>query len=170
MIRRGTIGVAMSWECGWLSDAPAFSPWFLKIRMYLNRLSLIRSRYRCLYAMMTSLTWKSLSSGRGVSWSGVSTMTSWAPTPFTEWNSWLTWRRTSPSTDRAGYLFGTQRIHQPAEFAAPSFRYARISGGVMCSWPMQNGHFSGGVGRDSNLNSPGRFERTVEKTTHVSVT
>src|SRR5207244_1475424 len=41
----------MSCECGWEIDAPARSPWFLKIRMYLNRLSRIRSSYRCLYAV-----------------------------------------------------------------------------------------------------------------------
>src|SRR2546430_6685157 len=95
----------MSCECGWEIDAPARSPWFLKIRMYLNRLSRIRSRYRCLYEVMISCTWNSLCRDRWCSCYGVSTMTSCAPTPFTLWNSWVTWRWTSPSTCRAGYLF-----------------------------------------------------------------
>ena len=33
-----SISVATIWERGWEIDAPAFSPWFLEIRMYLNRL------------------------------------------------------------------------------------------------------------------------------------
>src|SRR2546427_638472 len=119
---RGALVVPMSCECGWEIDAPARSPWFLKIRMYLNRLSRIRSRYRYLYAVMISCTWNSLCMDRWCSCSGVSSMTSCAPTPFTLWNSWLTWRWTSPSTCRAGYLFGTHRIHHPGPFGTPSFR------------------------------------------------
>ncbi len=40
----------------------------------------------------------------------------------------------------------------------------------MCSWPTQNGHFAGSVFRAPAGASCGRFPRTVEKTTHVSVT
>src|SRR5438552_4166159 len=116
------IAVAISCGCGWERDGPARSPGFLKIRMYLNRLSRIRSRYRCLYAVMISCTWNSLCMERWCSCSGVSTMISCAPTPFTLWNNWLTRRWTSPSTCNAGYLFGTQRIHHPGPLGTPSFR------------------------------------------------
>ncbi len=36
----GTMGVAMSWECGCSSEAPAASPWFLKIITYSSRVVL----------------------------------------------------------------------------------------------------------------------------------
>src|SRR3989475_12892598 len=128
MIRRGTIGVAISWEWVWVWEAPAFSPWFLKIRMYLNRLSFVRSWYRCLYAVMISWTWKSLSSFIVASCSGVSTITSWAPTPFTEWKSCRTRRWTSPSASKGGNVVGARRIHPPAPFLRPSFRDPRLVG------------------------------------------
>ena len=44
-----------------------------------------------------------------------------------------------PSMVRAGNLFGTTRSDHPGEFGAPLFLYARISGGVVYSFPLQKG-------------------------------
>ena len=52
----GMIGVAMSWECGCSSDAPAASPWFLNTRTYSKRGSFLRSSSRSRKASSTSAT------------------------------------------------------------------------------------------------------------------
>ncbi len=49
-------------------------------------------------------------------------MTSWAPTPATEWKTWFTRRSTSPSMVRAGNLLGTHRTHQPGALGSPLSR------------------------------------------------
>jgi hypothetical protein len=40
---------------------------------------------------------------------------------------------------RAGNLFGTTRSDHPGEFGPPLFLKARISGGVVYSFPLQKG-------------------------------
>jgi len=66
-------------------------------------------------------------------------------------------------------LFGTQRIDQLGPSGFPPSRYARTSGGVMVSWPSQNGQLSFGVASFEFRKAPGRWERAAEKTTHVGV-
>ena len=79
-------------------------------------------------------------STRSRSWRGVSMITSCAPTPFIR--SWtpIPLRSSSPSMRSAGNLFGTTRTSQPGRLGGPPpGRSARISGGVLLSFPSQKG-------------------------------
>src|SRR5271155_5719241 len=92
-------------------------------------------------------------------------MTSCAPTPFILSNRPSPSRSKSPSMPSAGNLLGTTRTVQPGVFAPPLLRpYTRISGGVLASWPGQNGQFfplGNGVTL-SRRKSFGRLPRSVE--------
>jgi hypothetical protein len=65
---------------------------------------------------------------------------------------------------RAGNLFGTTRSFHPEVFAPPPFRpYTSTSGGVLDSFPAQNGQFFGSFAMTlSRRKSFGRFPRSVE--------
>src|SRR5438093_4872497 len=79
-------------------------------------------------------------SARSRSWRGVSMITSCAPTPFIR--SWtpIPLRSSSPSMRSAGNLFATTRTSQPGRLGGPPpGRSARISGGVLLSFPSQKG-------------------------------
>src|SRR5271163_2190 len=92
-------------------------------------------------------------------------ITSCAPTPFILSNRPSPSRSKSPSMPSAGNLLGTTRTVQPGVFAPPLLRpYTRISGGVLASWPGQNGQFfplGNGVTL-SRRKSFGRLPRSVE--------
>src|SRR5205807_1388108 len=84
-------------------------------------------------------------------------------------------RSRSPSMASAGNLFGTTRTHQPGELpGASGGRYDSTSGGVIDSFPGQNGQFGLNAGlpvRSSpTLKSVGRLLRSVAITTHSLVT
>src|SRR3989442_6597157 len=96
-------------------------------------------------------------------------MTSWAPTPSTDTSRPSRCSRTSPDRSSAGNLFGTHRILQPGPSAVPPSRYARTSGGVIPSWPSQNGQSAFGVASFGFRKTPGRWDRAAEKTTQVGV-
>jgi len=66
-------------------------------------------------------------------------------------------------------LFGTHRIDQPGPSGFPRSRYARTSGGVIVSWPSQNGQLSFAVASFGFRKAPGRWERAAENTTQVDV-
>jgi len=51
----------------------------------------------------------------------------------------------------------------------PAIRYARTSGGVIVSWPSQNGQLSFAVASFGFRKAPGRWERAAENTTQVDV-
>src|SRR5439155_1249461 len=70
--------------------------------------------------------------------------------------------RTSPTRSSAGNLFGTHRIDQPGPSGFPLSRYARTSGGVMVSWPSQNGQRSFDIASFEFRKAPGRWERAAE--------
>lgn len=73
----GMNGKATAWECGWLSDVPAGTPWFLNIVTYLMCGSF--SSVSILFFQMVSVCVSSSAVQLGCSWSGVSMMTSWWP-------------------------------------------------------------------------------------------
>src|SRR6266576_6417654 len=99
-------------------------------------------------------------------------ITSWAPMPFMRSNSPSPSRSSVPSTCSAGNLFGTTRSSHPGVLGAPpSWRYERISGGVIASRPGQNGHSSRAmIAARSKRKSFGRFCRSVEMITQRPVT
>jgi len=69
----------------------------------------------------------------------------------------------------AGNLLGTTRISHPGELgAAPGGRTAKISGGVLSSFPVQNGQNVPGGSTSSRgmMKSPGRLPRSTEMITH----
>src|SRR5271168_1095333 len=119
---------------------------------------------RSRYAHSTSSSARSGSVASVAAWSGVSIITSCAPTPFILSNNPSPSRSSSPSIPSAGNLFGTTRMLQPAVFAAPPLRpYTRISDGVLPSLPGQNGQFFGLFATTlSRKKSFGRFPRSVE--------
>src|SRR2546426_5882302 len=96
-------------------------------------------------------------------------MISCAPTPSTLTDGPSRCSRTSPTRSNVGNLFGTHRIDQPSPSGFPRSRYARTSGGVIVSWPSQNGQLSFGVVSFAFRKAPGRWELAAEKTTHVGV-
>src|SRR5579862_2612006 len=148
--RLGTIGRAISWEWGCASDAPACRPWLRNSSRYLNRGSPSRSRYRSRYIHSTEASWSGAITPGCAAWSGVSTMTSCAPTP--PMPSYMPSQVTSvePSMRSAGYLFGTTRTCQPGvSGAVPGRRIAAISGGVVVSRPSQNGQLADGAASGS---------------------
>ncbi len=72
-------------------------------------------------------------------------MTSCAPTPFMRSCTPKPLRSRFPSMRSAGNLFGTTRTSQPRWFGPlPLWRTAMISGGVLLSFPSQNGQKPGG--------------------------
>src|SRR5947209_148898 len=70
---------------------------------------------------------------------------------------------------RAGYLLGITRIDQPGPFGGePELRTAMISGGVLSSFPSQNGQNElGGTASRSGVKSIGRPLRSVAMMTHL---
>ncbi len=100
---------------------------------------------------------------------GVSTITSWSPTPVRNvWNP-STRRRTSPSGVSAANRFATDRTSQPPPGAASR----SVSAGVLTSLPGQKGHSaarSGSTGlAPTFVNSSGRLARSVAKITQSPV-
>jgi hypothetical protein len=76
-------------------------------------------------------------SGSISSWRGVSTITSWWPTPSISRNSGPAWRRSgAPSGTTAGNLLGTTRTDHPSPLASA---IVSSSGGVCASLPRQRG-------------------------------
>src|SRR5579884_2564906 len=170
--RFGTIGSAMSCECGWESEAPADLPWLRKSSRYLKRSSRSRSRYRSRYIHRTET---SCAGGITAGWSvcrGVSMITSWAPTPPMPSKTPSAVTSVDPSMRRAGYLFATTRTCQPGSSGfVPGRRIAAISGGVRASRPSQNGHVSEALACTSPRGkSVGRAARSVAMITHRRVT
>jgi len=99
-----------------------------------------------------------------VSCSGVSTITSCAPTPSMRVNIPTPLRAVSPSMRRAGYLLDTTRTRHPGALAwLPSPRTLKISGGVCSSRPSQKGQRSRSAISSPNLpmKSVGRAARSV---------
>src|SRR5262249_41741541 len=77
----------------------------------------------------------------------------------------------SPSMPNAGNLFGTTRYDQPGVFGAlPGGRPARISGGVLSSWPAQKTQLTSRGWTGSGPKSDGRRARSVEMMTHRPTT
>src|SRR5215470_11656852 len=77
----------------------------------------------------------------------------------------------SPSMRNAGNLFGTTRYDQPGVFGAlPGGRPARISGGVLSSWPAQKTQLTSRGWTGSGPKSDGRRARSVEMMTHRPTT
>src|SRR5579864_1995612 len=170
--RLGTIGRAISWEWGCASDAPACRPWLRNSSRYLNRGSPSRSRYRSRYIHSTEASWSGAITPGCAAWSGVSTMTSCAPTP--PMPSYMPSQVTSvePSMRSAGYLFGTTRTCQPGvSGAVPGRRIAAISGGVVASRPSQNGQLADGAASGSPplAKSLGRAARSLAMITQRRV-
>src|SRR5581483_10484271 len=170
--KSGTIGIAMSCECGCSSVAPAAAPWFLKIRMCFRRMSRCRSSIRSRYPHNTCTISGSDMSASVRSCCGVSMITSWAPMPFMRSYMPSPVRSKVPSTCSAGYLLGTTRTSHPGPLGAPPFwRYAITSGGVIASWPGQNGQCSRPtIAARSKWKSWGRCWRSVEMITQRPVT
>src|SRR5215472_5310235 len=98
-------------------------------------------------------------------------ITSCAPIPFILSNRPSPSLSRLPSIPKAGNLFGTTRIDQPALFALPPLRpYTRTSFGVFASLPGQNGQFFPSPGMTlSRRKSMGRFPRSVEMITQRPV-
>src|SRR5688500_4637516 len=77
----------------------------------------------------------------------------------------------SPSIRNAGNLFATTRNAQPGPFGAKSgARLARISGGVLSSWPSQKTQLVARGRTGSGAKSDGRRARSVEMITHRPTT
>src|SRR5579864_429382 len=132
--------------------------------MYRKRLSFFRSRTRSRYAHSTSSRAFSGSIASVLLWSGVSMITSCAPTPFMRSNNPSPCRSRFPSIPRAGNLFGTTRtLHPGVSFPFPFLPYARISGGVFNSLPGQNGQNEPPfICTLSRTKSDGLFPRSLE--------
>ncbi len=165
------MGRAISWEWGCEREAPAGRPWFRKSKRYLKRSSRSRSLYLSRYIQSTAASSSGFIWAGCRPWSGVSTMTSCAPTPPMPSNMPSVTSAVDPSILNAGYLLGTTLICHPGAFGAvPGRRIAAISGGVWDSRPSQNGHVSevsgsgGGAGK-----SVGRAARSVAMMTHLRV-
>src|ERR1700687_3636550 len=126
---------------------------------------------RSRYPQSTSSTARSGSVASVAAWFGDSTITSCAPIPFILSNSPSPSRSSSPSMPSAGNLFGTTRMLQPGVLPPPPLRpYTRISGGVLASFPAQNGQFFASLATTlSRRKSLGRFPRSVEMITHRPV-
>src|SRR5262249_24249995 len=157
------MGVAMSWECGCSSEAPAASPWFLNTLTYSKRWSFWRSTMRSRQAPSTAATCVSGSVARVARWSGDSMITSCAPMPLMRSYSPSPVGSSSPSIRRAGNLLGTTRTDHPGELGALlGSRTARISSGVRASWPAQKAQGPAPTGRAGAVRkSEGRRERSV---------
>src|SRR5881296_561859 len=167
----GMIGVAMSWEWGCSSDAPAGSPWFLNTRTYSRRGSFLRSRRRSRKAPSTSATAVTGSVASEAVCSGASITTSWAPTPFIRSKMPSPAGSSSPSIRSAGNLFGTTRTSHPGLFGAlAAGRSAHTSSGVLDSWPAQNTQGPRRRSGGFEMKSDGRRDRSVEMMTHRPTT
>src|SRR5580658_4868038 len=87
--------------------------------------------------------------------------------PFIRSNMPSACRFRLPSMPRVGNLLGTTRtVHPPLSCDPPLGRYANTSGGVLLSFPVQNGQKPPFIFTGSRVKSVGRLARSVEMMTH----
>src|SRR5229473_4585770 len=140
----GTSGSATIWEWGWLSVAPEAAPLFLKKSTLRRRTSRDRSSMRSCAARSTCSTCSGLCCGSWRACSGVSMITSCAPTPPITSYIPRPARTMRSSVRRAGNRLGTTRSDQPGPLGGPPLsRWTSSSGGVIASCPGQKGQPAG---------------------------
>src|SRR6267142_709894 len=140
----GTSGSAAICECGCLRVEPEAAPLFLKRSTLRRRTSRDRSSIRSCAARSICSTCSGLCWGSSRACSGVSMITSCAPTPPITSYIPRPARTIRSSVRRAGNRLGTTRSVQPGPLpGAPLSRWTSSSGGVIASCPGQKGQPAG---------------------------